>query len=558
MSSFNLSRVEATALLIVLLLVSAQLMWPPMTGLANNGDFGRMIKWGAFDYAQNDRDDIYFDWVSREYKFIANPATTRGLWLSSEAVFVKAAAVLGYWFVSDQLFDLRMLGLIHILAFLLSFWILMKGLATTGADTQVCPYTDLRGLATTGTDTQVFPDADLQSAKSQSAGFSYLFFVPWFVLIFCDLNYTIYFHSFYTEPATLIFLLATVGSGLYLLKQKRESIAILLLFFACGSLLVGVKTQNIIFAPAIAHFGLRLLHVNHDRRRRIVTLACVLVVVLLSLAEYALTPVSLKNSSKYNAVFFGALMGAPDPRRDLMDLGVSEEYSALVGTNYHQPGLPLYVKSSEFEEGYYRKISFPKILFFYLKRPGRFLDKIQESLDRGYVPRPEYAGNFEKASGEKPGGQSRRWNLWGLFKKHYFPKSVWFFAVYLIATGALIFASWRRSAGADQKLIWELYFALWMTIPMTLVTPMLGDGFSDFERHMFSFNVLMDLSLLLLLGHLTAFIFGRITSGSCRVNSLLLTASTFPAQYRFVTEGGASIYRRLFALTTRLYGFVQK
>jgi hypothetical protein len=336
MSSFKPSRAEAAILCIVLLLVSAQLLWPPMIGLANNGDFGRIIKWGALNYVEDGRDDIYFNWVIREYKFIANPATTNGSWLSSEVIFVKVAAAIGYWFVSDELFDLRILGLLHIFAFLLSFWILMRGFATTGADTQVCPYTDLR------------------SATCGGGGFSYLFFVPWFVLIFCDLNYTIYFHSFYTEPATLIFLLATVGSGLYLLKQKRESIAILLLFFACGSLLVGVKTQNVIFAPAIAIFGLRLFQLDRGRRRQILTPSCVLVVALLSLAEFALTPVSLKNSSKYNAVFFGALMGSSDLRRDLMDLGVSEEYSELVGTNYHQPGLPLYVKSREFEEGYYR------------------------------------------------------------------------------------------------------------------------------------------------------------------------------------------------------------
>lgn len=47
-------------------------------------------------------------------------------------------------------------------------------------------------------------------------------------------------------------------------------------------------------------------------------------------------------------------------------------------------------------------------------------------------------------------------------------------------------------------------------IPITLVTPLLGDGFSDFERHMLSFNVLMDLSILLLLGHMTALIFGGV------------------------------------------------
>src|SRR5262249_32723568 len=150
------------------------------------------------------------------YKFVANPITSRGYWLSSEIVFVKLAAALWYWFVSDHSFDLRMLGGIHILAFLLSFWILMRGL---GAER------------------------------------SFLFFVPWFVLIFCDLSYTIYFNSFYVEPASVIFLLATVGAGLYLLKQKQESmrrpgaISVLLLFGACACLLITVKTQNVIFAP---------------------------------------------------------------------------------------------------------------------------------------------------------------------------------------------------------------------------------------------------------------------------------------------------------------------
>ncbi len=461
-------------MLAIFILVSTQLMWRPMIGLANNGDFGRMIKWGALDNVNHAGADVYFNWVNREYKFIANPTTTTGLWLSSEVIFVKVAAVLGYWLVSDQFFDLRALGLIHILGFLLSFLILMRGLGA-------------------------------------GAGSSFLFFVPWFILIICDLNYTIYFHSFYTEPATLIFLLATFGSGLCLLKQKRESIPTTLLFFGCSSLLVAVKTQNIIFAPAILIIGLRLFLLNRGRRHRILTMACALFVTMLSLAEYALTPKTLKNSSKYNAVFFGALMGAPDPRRDLIDLGVNEKYSELVGTNYHQPGLAQYVKSNEFEEGYYSKISFPKILFFYLKRPGRFLEKIQESLDRGYVPRPEYAGNFEKASGEKPGGQSRRWNMWGLFKKRYLPRSVWFFAAYLIVNATMIYMAWRMSE-ADQKPVWEFHLVFLMTIPIAFVTPLLGDGYSDFERHMFAFNLLMDISLTLLFGHLTAFIFRRLNS----------------------------------------------
>lgn len=49
---------EAAAALTVLLLVSTQLMRPPMIGLADNGDFGRMIKWGALNHVEGERDDI--------------------------------------------------------------------------------------------------------------------------------------------------------------------------------------------------------------------------------------------------------------------------------------------------------------------------------------------------------------------------------------------------------------------------------------------------------------------------------------------------------------------
>ena len=97
-----------------------------MIGLANNGDFWRMTDWGALKQVETRHEDIYFNWITREYKFVGNPVTTRGSWPSSEIVFVKPAVALWYWMVSNQSFDLRMLGLIHILAFALSFFILMR------------------------------------------------------------------------------------------------------------------------------------------------------------------------------------------------------------------------------------------------------------------------------------------------------------------------------------------------------------------------------------------------------------------------------------------------
>ena len=91
-------------------IVVFQLFIPPSIGLANNGDFSKLI--GRFSLASSSLD------TSEEYKyFTARWVYNRAFhWMSddrsSELIPISGAAVINWW-VSSQVFDIRILGAIH-------------------------------------------------------------------------------------------------------------------------------------------------------------------------------------------------------------------------------------------------------------------------------------------------------------------------------------------------------------------------------------------------------------------------------------------------------------
>jgi hypothetical protein len=115
-----MSRYRTSEILLVALFtacVSFQLFVPPAIGLANNGDFAKMI--GRFSLAPGSLD------TSEEYKyFTAHWAYNRAFyWLSddrsSELIPISAAVLTGWWF-SVRVFDIRTLGAIHALLWIVS------------------------------------------------------------------------------------------------------------------------------------------------------------------------------------------------------------------------------------------------------------------------------------------------------------------------------------------------------------------------------------------------------------------------------------------------------
>ncbi len=441
----------------VFLLIAVQLFWPPMIGLASNGDFERLMHWGKFEYLTTDDNEKYFNWVNRDFHITQSPWTAWRGFGSSEVIFVKLSAIAGDWLIRGDRFDLRVIGLIHLLAFVAALWLLMRGWRIA-----------LR--------------------------LSPLYLLPGILLIFCDVGYTAYFNSFYSEPASLIFLLAMVGAGLAITPQEHRRLGLLLFFLSAG-LFVVAKPQNFALIPPLLLFCARLFQLYRKPHQRAITVAFALALVSAPVALNLIAP-WYTNNGRYQSTFYGILKDSPDPAADLRDLGLDPKFAVLAGTTIFHANLPVDIKSHEFQEQFYRRINHFEIAKFYLTHPRRFLTKLKVTAQNGYQLRLNL-GNYEKPTGLPARTESHRCSVWSDFKQAYWPKSLWFFAGYCLLLLGLILKGYRRSSPPERTLR-EFLLMLWLMMLAAFVTPMLGDGESDLMKHLFLFNALFDLSLLLL------------------------------------------------------------
>ena len=80
-------RAEGLALVLVGAFAFALIVYPPMVGLADNGDFFRLMYWGKFEYLPQTDEDRYVGWIHREFQITKNPLLSWRGYPSSEAIF---------------------------------------------------------------------------------------------------------------------------------------------------------------------------------------------------------------------------------------------------------------------------------------------------------------------------------------------------------------------------------------------------------------------------------------------------------------------------------------
>ncbi|MBX3276769.1 MAG: hypothetical protein KF868_02085 [Acidobacteria bacterium] len=449
--------VSSVLTFLLILAFSLALLWtPPIVGLADNGDFFRMLRWGQLAHRtlrDGEVEDRYEGWINREYRFVAHPMLAwKGL-PSSEALFVKAAALLALIWPGGGSFDLRLLGLVHALAFAAAATLLLRGWREVLLPSPVL----IAGL----------------------------------VVVFCDIGYLVYFQSFYSEAASFIFLLAFVGSGL-LLMSGAISRGRTWLFFACAFLLVSAKAQNILLALPLALTAARLyIDAAGDRRLRRIVLAGFTAILLIAAGIYITTPRGMKNANLYNSVFNGFLKWTPSPGAALARLGLDPGLSELAGSNYFQT--PVDVTGEEMQQKFFARTGPLAVAGHYLRNPADLLIAMQRTAISAFTLQPEIYGNFERSSGYPYGEKAVRWNLWSRFKQNMLPHSLTIVAVH---AGLLLLGIIVMRRGRERNL-GEFYFALWLMMCLSFAVPVPGDGENDLEKHLFLYQALFDLSLVI-------------------------------------------------------------
>ena len=462
-----------------------QLMIPPVVGLADQGDYARLL--GPFHLgpvAQRPY-DRYYGYFNRTYQHDPNFKIPGWEIYSSQDIFVGAAILLNKWISKDGLLDIRVLAFLEMLVFLAICYFLL-----------------------------------LATAKLLPGREHYLIAAA-LIVIFCDAGYICYFNSFYSEPATYLSLLALLAVWLDWIANGPADAKHFALFTLCALLFVTAKPQNV---PVGIILAVYLLRFRKFLQPRWMAPAASVILLAASLVMYWTVPRPVRLAQIYNMIFMEMAPQSPSPAAELGELGLDPAYARYSGSTAFIPDTAFW--NPAFQDQLDARVSRAAIVWHYLRRPAKFLNYVRGVLPRGTSLRPVGVGNFEKSAGYPPVSHARSFAVWSRFHEHYL--ALWSSGVLIGLMLAVPLAGWIAARARDlrARLVAECYAVLALAAVAVFFTTILGDA-HDIVKHLHLYNVLTDICLVFA----AAVVLSRITTAR-RVSSR--------SKFRFesVTKGG--------------------
>lgn len=438
-------RSEALLLILFAACVVFQLFLPPAIGLANNGDFAKMI--GRFSLGSADGEYGYFTtrWhYDRAFEWVSDDR-------SSELMLISAAVTIGWWFESSA-FDIRILGAIHAL-----LWI--------GCFAAFLPL--LRPLN----------------------GWRYWLAGIFALGIFSDASYIAHCNSFYTDVAGFIFLAWALVLWLHVMRRGRDLGRLFAMFALASILCVLSKAQHAplgLFFCAMAAFAIPAFQ---GLWHKIAAVSAAAAILLAAVVSFRMMPDSEKEDNQFHVIFMSVLRDSPTPSDDLRELGLGPEYLRYVGYWPLHPGEDL-MQNADFRKAFTSRTSFERIALFHLRHPVRTLAIIYRAI-RQKADARRALGNYERSRGLPAATQTKSFGWWSAFRSALFRVAPWHIVVwYAGILGAGVWLGMRRSSGIG----WFVVLLAAMGLVEVAVSA-LGDV-GETERHFFLFHAITDFTML--------------------------------------------------------------
>ena len=305
------------------------------------------------------------------------------------------------------------------------------------------------------------------------------------LFVFCDMGYLLYFHSFYGEALQFVCVMVLTASLLQL--ARTPSLGWTVTACLAAYFMAGAKLANIPFALcAVAAAGMLI------GKRRLLLLP-VGATVLCMLLLFGSIPDWMTRDTTYQSVFFGILKESPTPEEVVAVLGLPPEYVQLQNTHAYLEQYPIDITSPEFHRQFFDRIGKIDVLAFYLHHPVRFVKKLSRAMTYSGSVRPPSLAN----SGTVRMGITNRYSIWSHLRLRtrllYEPAVLWAMLALLSVTVLwLLFCAIRTRRLPPKTLLITL---LTVGLFANLVLPILGNGEADLAKHMFFWIHLVDLTL---------------------------------------------------------------
>lgn len=435
----------------------------PFVGVADNGDFKRMMNTIGLNYydAAESYADRFFSFSHSRFSY---DKLFQGFYPSSQILLVLMPRLISGVFHGSY-FDIRLLGAVYGLLLLTATWLIVK----------------------------------LGTQSSRITGW---LLGAGMLFVFYDIGYLAYFNSLFGEPVSMVSLLLTFALGLRLAGQEKPTRKGLTLFFIAVLFLICSKIQNAPVGLVFALIFLRLAALPGTGNFRRLARRFAVAVALVSVMLYMAAPKDLKHINLYQTVFFGILNNSPDVRGDLRDLGLPEHLEVLAGTNYFQGDTAIKQDDPSLTGDFYERVSHKDVLFFYMKHPARLIDNMKYAAQNSMSIRPYYLGSYEKGEGKPAGAIAYTYSGWSQFKNNHLPDSLGFLILFYLVYYTGVLVPYFRAKELRRRIAGELLMLLGLIGLFSFLVPILGDGRADIGKHLFLFNVSFDMMAVVMFGGL--------------------------------------------------------
>lgn len=438
------------------------IMIPPVIGVADNGDFNRVI--GISGIAPFDKTEPYDErYFAFSHTIWAYGGYTHGGYVSTQVLLVAVSGWISRVFNWHH-YDIRFIGACYTVLLLSALFLLVRHSPSF--------------------------------ASRKATAFLAAFTAAAILWVFGDIGYIAYFQSFFGEPYALVGMLLTAASAIALASAEKPTGRMLALFIGATLAVATAKIQNAPLGFAFALLVWRMMALRPDRRWRRQTIAGICLLTACSVLMLVFAPDRLVHANRYQTIFYGVLKDSPDVSKDMRELGIPAKYAGLAGTNYYQADTVIPQSDPALRQDVLDRLGHKDIALFYLKHPGRFVGKLQKAAAAGASIRPYYLGNYDKQAGKPPRALSYRFSSWSQWKAHHMPHTLaWFASVYALYLAGLAF--WRlRAKSRRARLVPEMLAVVALSGAFAFAIPLIGDGEADLGKHLFMFNVCFDMMVV--------------------------------------------------------------
>ncbi|MDR3597540.1 hypothetical protein [Clostridium sp.] len=466
--------ITITAILIVI----GVLFIKPQVGVADQGDFDRIMHISGLSLLEKDESNLYFirfyHYIVPEYQISEIDKiskTIKGCSISYLIVFVSKICKLS----GQTVFKTQYLAIIYSILYIFAFIITLKSL----------------------------------NIKDR---FKLIIISSLIVFIFFDGNYLVWFNSLYGEPMMIVTFSLFIAFVLnyihykYVIKGTKHLMLRIVPIVIAAFLFLGSKLQVTTSLPFIIFVVGKIIW---DNRRILGKLSlaslCICVYILI------LYPIGIGNNSdnlskdtEYNSVFYGVLNGSKTPKQDLIDLGLNPDLSVEAGKHSYldTDEYVKYIPGAEItNEEFYSKISNSKLAKFYLTHPSRLLKGMEYTAGKAFNT-STLLGKCSQSYSETPVVKFQRFTLWSYIREHVLPKKLYFIvSIYLIiilfTVHKYISNKWNLEVRNKILLLWVVMLIGAVQFPM----PFVGNGMADTAKQLFLFNFIFDGLLLLIFSY---------------------------------------------------------